>query len=97
MVIKKITYYLYIIIYVKSIGYYSWRNPSLGSWFIESLCKELNKNAKRRDLVTILTFVNRRMAIEYQSNVPTVANMHQKKQIGTIVSTLTRMLYFYLE
>ncbi|XP_025835836.1 caspase-1-like [Agrilus planipennis] len=77
------------------VGYYSWRSPLNGSWFIECLCKELEKHASERDFLTILTFVNRRMAIDYESNVPDVAYMHKKKQIGSIMTTLTRLLYFY--
>lgn len=63
---------------------------------MESLCKELQEHGKHKDLVTILTFVNRRLAIEYQSNVPSSYDMHHKKQIGTIVSTLTKKLFFSL-
>lgn len=45
--------------------------------------------------MSILTGVNMRMALEFESNVPDVPEMNEKKQIGSIVSTLTRLLYFY--
>ncbi|ALC47264.1 Damm, partial [Drosophila busckii] len=38
-------------------GYYSWRNTVKGSWFIQSLCAELEENGKQLDLLTLLTFV----------------------------------------
>lgn len=41
-----------------------------------------------------MTFVNRRVAIEYQSYVPQNEKFHAKKQIPTIVSMLTRLVYF---
>jgi len=84
-----------LVMYSTYDGFYSWRSPVSGSWFIQCLCTELKKHAKEKDIFSILTFVNRRMAINYQSNVPGVHNMHAKKQIGTIVSTLTRILHFY--
>ncbi|XP_031843391.1 caspase-1-like isoform X1 [Nomia melanderi] len=75
-------------------GFYSWRNPDAGSWFIQALCEELNENGRTRDLLTIMTFVNRRVAIQYQSFVPNDQHFHQKKQIPSIVSMLTRLVYF---
>lgn len=41
-----------------------------------------------------MTFVNRRVAIEYQSYVPENEKFHGKKQIPSIVSMLTRLVYF---
>ncbi|XP_076278397.1 caspase-1-like isoform X2 [Lasioglossum baleicum] len=75
-------------------GFYSWRNPDSGAWFIQALCEELNQNGRTRDLLTIMTFVNRRVAIQYQSFVPHDEHFHQKKQIPSIVSMLTRLVYF---
>jgi len=42
-----------------------------------------------------MTFVNRRVAIEYQSYVPQNEKFHAKKQIPSIVSMLTRLVYFH--
>lgn len=41
-----------------------------------------------------MTFVNRRVAIEYQSYVPENEKFHAKKQIPSVVSMLTRLVYF---
>lgn len=41
-----------------------------------------------------MTFVNRRVAIEYQSYVPENEKFHGKKQIPSVVSMLTRLVYF---
>ena len=75
-------------------GFYSWRNPDAGAWFIQALCNELEKNGRTRDLLTILTFVNRRVAIDYQSYVPHDKDFNMKKQIPSFVSMLTRLVHF---
>jgi len=41
-----------------------------------------------------MTFVNRRVAIEYQSYVPENEKYHESKQIPSVVSMLTRLVYF---
>lgn len=86
-----------LVMYSTYPGYFSFRSVTNGSWFIQCLCEELKKRARTNDLVTILTFVNRRMAINFESYVPKDKNLHEKKQIGVIVSTLTRLLYFFPE
>jgi caspase-like apoptosis-related cysteine protease len=75
-------------------GYFSWRNPRQGSWFIQALCDELQIHGRTRDLLTLLTFVCRRVAIDYQSNVPGDRQMDLKKQVPVITSMLTRLVYF---
>jgi hypothetical protein len=44
--------------------------------------------------MTVLTFVCRRVAIDYRSNVPGNEEMDLKKQIPSINSMLTRLVYF---
>lgn len=46
------------------------------------------------DLNMILTRVNRKMALNYASNVPSSRDLHNKKQVGQIVSSLTRLVHF---
>lgn len=84
----------FLIAYSTIPGFYSWRNTTKGSWFMQSLCKELNENGKRFDLLTLLTFVNQRVAIDFESNTPDCPQMHQQKQIPCITSMLTRILKF---
>lgn len=83
-----------LITYSTMEGYYSWRNPMQGSWFIQALCEELRLHGRTRDLMTLLTFVCRRVAIDYRSNVPGDEEMNLKKQIPSITSMLTRLVYF---
>ncbi|KAI1883548.1 hypothetical protein AGOR_G00232720 [Albula goreensis] len=73
-------------------GYYSWRNTGNGSWFIQSLCNMLAKYGKELEIMQILTRVNNRVALDFQSysNSP---GFDAKKQIPCIVSMLTKELY----
>ena len=85
----------FLIAYSTIPGFYSWRNTSNGSWFVQALCKELNsETAAARDLLSILTRVARRVALDFQSNTPGDYMMHERKQIPCITSMLTRDIYF---
>lgn len=74
-------------------GFYSWRNTTQGSWFIQSLCQVLQEHADRTDLLSMLTIVCRRVAFYYESNVPGDQVMDRKKQVPSLVSTLTRRVH----
>ena len=41
-------------------GFYSWRNTSAGSWFIQSLVSLVEKEVKDRDVVSLLTNINKK-------------------------------------
>ncbi len=51
--------------FIIRLGFYSWRNTTKGSWFMQSLCHELLKNGKRYDILTLLTFVCQRVAVDF--------------------------------
>lgn len=84
----------FLIAYSTMEDHYSWRNPRHGAWFIQALCDELRLHGLTRDLLTLLTFVCRRVAIDFRSNVPGNEEMDLKKQVPTITSMLTRLVYF---
>ncbi|XP_034245435.1 caspase-1-like isoform X2 [Thrips palmi] len=84
----------FLIAYSTIPGYYSWRNTSKGSWFMQALCEELNENGFLLDLLTIMTFVNQRVAFDFESNTPDNPGMHQQKQIPCITYMLTRLVKF---
>uniref|UniRef100_A0A8D0BXR3 Caspase 7 n=1 Tax=Salvator merianae TaxID=96440 RepID=A0A8D0BXR3_SALMN len=74
-------------------GYYSWRNPGKGSWFVQSLCSVLNEFSKELEILQILTMVNYKVARNYESqSVDPLYN--EKKQVPCVVSMLTKELYF---
>lgn len=84
----------FMIAYSTIPGFYSWRNTQKGSWFIQSLCHELNQNGRKYDLMVLLTFVTQRVAYDFESNTPDIPMMHQQKQIPCTTSMLTRLVYF---
>ncbi|CAK9820742.1 unnamed protein product [Anthophora plagiata] len=84
----------FLIAYSTIPGYYSWRNTTRGSWFMQALCAELQENGTRYDLLTLLTFVCQRVALDFESNTPENITMHQQKQIPCITSMLTRLVKF---
>jgi hypothetical protein len=82
-----------LVMYSTSEGFYSFRNPEEGSWFIQALCDEL-KESSHEEIMTILTGVNRRVAFGKQSHVPQNAEWDATKQMPIIQSMLTKGLYF---
>ncbi|KAK2162969.1 hypothetical protein LSH36_88g00021 [Paralvinella palmiformis] len=74
-------------------GYYSWRNSTKGSWFIQAMCKMLKQHAYNMNFVQILTRVNYEVAYEFESNA-SKESMNKKKQVPSIVSMLTKDLIF---
>ena len=74
-------------------GYFSWRNSAKGSWFVQALCHMLQEYGTKRDLLWILTRVNRKVAYDFQSN-SSKAFMNQKKQVPSVVHMLTKDLIF---
>ncbi|XP_061100835.1 caspase-3a isoform X1 [Conger conger] len=74
-------------------GYYSWRNTSSGSWFIQSLCEMFGRYGLSLEIMQIMTRVNHKVALEFEScsNLP---GFDCKKQIPCIVSMLTKEMFF---
>ena len=84
----------FLIVYSTIPGFYSWRNTTAGSWFVQALVHVLQREAHSTDLLSILTRVSRKVAFDFQSNVPGDHIMHEKKQIPCVTSMLTRDLVF---
>ncbi|EDW81183.2 uncharacterized protein Dwil_GK11926 [Drosophila willistoni] len=75
-------------------GFYAWRNRLQGNWFVQALCAELATNGKRLDILTLLTYVCQRVAIDVESNNLDIPECNQKTQIPCIMTMLTRVLRF---
>ncbi|XP_008314808.1 caspase-3a [Cynoglossus semilaevis] len=75
-------------------GYYSWRNTMTGSWFIQSLCDMISQYGQELELQHIMTRVNHKVAVEFES-VSNSPGFHAKKQIPCIMSMLTKEMYFF--
>ena len=78
-------------------GYLSWRSGQNGSWFIQTLCDVLDAEGKKREIMWILTRVNRVVAYNFQSD-PGKGFQHMEgmKEMPSVVTQLTNQLYFGL-
>ncbi|XP_054453364.1 caspase-3-like [Anoplopoma fimbria] len=74
-------------------GYYSWRNTQNGSWFMQSLCEMLLRFNRELELMQIMTRVNCKVALHFES-ASGLPGYSGKKQIPCIVSMLTKDFYF---
>ena len=83
-----------LIMYSTIPGFYSWRNPTHGSWFVQALASVLSRDSRRDDLLSMLTTVNRRVANEFESFCPGQGDFDGNKQVPCINSMLTRKVYF---
>jgi death caspase-1 len=74
-------------------GFVAWREDS-GSWFMQALCELLLSSGSKLDLLTLLTLVTQKVAIDFESNCPSTLSYHRKKQIPSTITMLTRLLIF---
>lgn len=72
-------------------------NRSSGSWFIQALCNVLNKNANCMDLLSMLTIVNNKICLDFESRNEEIEDYNKKKQVSCIVSTLIKKVYFKID
>ncbi|XP_069680334.1 caspase-1-like isoform X2 [Periplaneta americana] len=84
----------FLIAYSSVEGYFSWRNPENGTWFIQCLCQELQENAMTHDILKIMTRTARRVALDHESFNDINPWQHQQKQVPSFNSMLIRDLYF---
>lgn len=60
---------------------------------MQSLCEMMGKYAGELELLHILTRVNHKVAVEFES-ISNVPGFDAKKQIPCVVSMLTKEMYF---
>lgn len=81
----------FLMVYSSMPGTKSFRTTGNGSWFVETLCNELNENGQTDDLFGILTRVSLKIAYDYESYE---FDIIQKKQIPCVMSRLTKLVFF---
>nr|UBY00367.1 caspase 1 [Bactericera trigonica] len=84
----------FLIAYSTVEGFYSWRHPENGTWFIQCLCQELADSGSKLDLLSIMTRVSRRVALDMESYNDLLSWQHQQKQVPSINSMLIRDVIF---
>ncbi|XP_047488906.1 caspase-1-like [Penaeus chinensis] len=75
------------------LGYFSWRNTSHGSWFMQSLYHVFSRATGNEDIMDLLMMTNMMLNSQFISNCPAQPLLHGKKQTAFIESTLTAKLY----
>ncbi|XP_044757269.1 caspase-1-like [Coccinella septempunctata] len=84
-----------LVMYSTVEDFLSWRNPKSGSYFIQSLVRQLSAHANEKDLLSILTYVNREIATGYSPEMEQQKiQIYANKQMSSIVSMLTKEIYF---
>ena len=73
-------------------GHYSFRNQNEGSWFIQALCKTLEKSQAPDEIDVILKQTSRQIALNKASRTNKV-HLNDKRQIPLVQSTLIRGVY----
>ena len=74
-------------------GYFSFRHPINGSWYIQDLCETLQRWGGSQEFTELLTLVNSNVAKQSVEKCRD-ANALGKKQIPCFASMLTKKLYF---
>nr|XP_033338475.1 caspase-1-like [Megalopta genalis] len=74
-------------------GFYSWRNPTEGTFYVQQLCEVIKEYRHNHDLTEMMTIIARIVANEYASS-HYLPHKDDQKQMPTITSTLTRKILF---
>lgn len=82
-----------LIMYATPPGYYAFRRPTDGSWFVQALCSVFEKCDGSKSILQVLTSVIRLVAQEYISCTPASTETDRKKQTPCIYSMLTKDLF----
>ncbi|XP_058522906.1 caspase-6-like [Ochotona princeps] len=84
----------FLMCYSVAEGYFSFRDPNNGSWYIQDLCEMLGKYGSSLEFTELLTLVNRKVS-QRRVNISRNRNAIGKKQIPCFASMLTKKLHFY--
>ncbi|XP_011692405.1 PREDICTED: caspase-1-like isoform X2 [Wasmannia auropunctata] len=74
-------------------GFFTWRNPSEGTWYIQCLCDILDEHGTTMDLMNMLTLTSRKVATEF-SSVSKDKYLDNQKQVPSVTTMLIRSVYF---
>ncbi|KAG7333773.1 hypothetical protein KOW79_002180 [Hemibagrus wyckioides] len=80
----------FLMCYSSAVGFYSIRNPQLGSYYIQDLCETLQQHGSTLEFTELLTLVN--LKVSQRDMYP--EDGEKKKQMPCFTSMLTKKLYF---
>ncbi len=81
----------FLVAYSTPPGFYSWRNTSKGSCFIQTFCDAFQECGKSLDFVSVLTKTAYEVAYKFKSDAEYAEG---KKQIPFVMSMLRKDLFF---
>ncbi|XP_015190533.1 PREDICTED: caspase-like [Polistes dominula] len=84
----------FLIGYATCLDYIAYTTEN-GSWFIQEICSMFERYGKNYDLLTLLTLVSQRVALNYELKILDESKLNINKQVPCIISTLTKLLYFF--
>ncbi|XP_043287076.1 caspase-1-like isoform X1 [Venturia canescens] len=84
----------FLIAHSSAQGFYSWRNPTKGTWFVQCLCEVLDGYADTTDLLKMLTITARKISTELESYNDLNPTQSGRKQVPSITTMLLRDIYF---
>lgn len=76
-------------------GQVAYRHPTRGSWYVQTLCAQLDRHAASKDLVSLLTDVNRIVGREFRSVDTFRPHEAVWVQGPCFISSLTRRLHLW--
>ncbi|XP_046376838.1 caspase-7-like isoform X3 [Haliotis rufescens] len=84
----------FCIVYATPPGFYAFRRPTTGSWFVTGLRDVIeNADLTKHNLLQLMTKVINHVARQFESHSPQL-DIDGKKQSGCIYSMLTKDVYF---
>ncbi|XP_025101988.1 caspase-3-like isoform X2 [Pomacea canaliculata] len=81
-----------LIMYATPPGYFAFRRPKDGSWFIQALCSVLENCDGTKTILQLLTRVTQKVTQEFMSRTPLNYETDCKKQTPCLYSMLTKDL-----
>ncbi|XP_018045980.1 PREDICTED: caspase-1-like isoform X1 [Atta colombica] len=75
-------------------GFYTWRSPFEGTWYIQCLCDILDEHGTTMDLMKMLTLTARKVATEFSSVNLEHRILHNKRQVPSVTTMLIRSVHF---
>ncbi|MCJ8730273.1 hypothetical protein PDJAM_G00182360 [Pangasius djambal] len=80
----------FLMCYSVAEGFYSFRSPEFGSFYIQDLCETLKQHGSTMEFTELLTLVN----LKVSQRTADLATVKNKKQMPCFTSMLTKKVYF---
>ncbi|CAH1998644.1 unnamed protein product [Acanthoscelides obtectus] len=79
-----------LIVFAAIEGTQAYRNPVLGSWFIQEMCRNFSAYGRKEDIISLFTRTTKCVCGNYYFSLD---NITYRKQLPMLISTLTKKFY----